>query len=83
MDYTKSQDHRECIPKIQVIENMTCVTCNRAPWDCECPQTAVCVECEVSVEDIDGPHCEESPDGVHCWRVPDGDGFRTLTERVT
>lgn len=77
-DYTKSYDHRDCIPKIQVIRNMTCVTCNRAPWDCDCPQWAECVHCEVRVEDIESLECPDSPDGVHLWKVPDGDGTRIL-----
>jgi hypothetical protein len=83
MDYTKSQDHRECIPKVQVIGWYICKTCGRWPWDCRCWTSAVCIECDQSVEDIHGPICPDSPDGYHCWRVPDGDGFRLLTPRVS
>lgn len=82
MDYTKSYDHRDCVPKIQDIGWYICKTCNRAPWDCECPQWAKCVHCEVSVEDIDGPRCEDSPDSNHLWMVQDGDGYKVLSWAV-
>lgn len=79
IDITKSYDHRECIPKVQVpLDNHTCGTCRKMLWDCNCPASAVCVECDLSVEDIDGPACLDAKDGVHVWRVPDGDGFKVL-----
>lgn len=77
-DYTKAYDHRECSPKIRDIGWYICQTCNRYPWDCSCPAEAECVDCEVSVTDIDGPKCEDSPTGYHRWKVTDGDSWRYL-----
>lgn len=48
--------------------NMTCGSCYRMLWDCECMRSPECEHCELAPEDADYVNpikCEESPDGRH------------------
>jgi hypothetical protein len=71
-------------PVLQIIrDNMSCGNpkCGRMLWDCRCPSSAECTECERSVDDIPaGQMCEDAPDGIHLWKVPDGDGFTIVPD---